>query len=759
MDSFFTLLTAGHGRETIGGRPKLHLRSGANMRRKHQPWLIALLIAGSALVSITAIAIGGYFALRPKSANPTTVAVPPVEISRPAIASLPLPPTSSNASPTPAETDPPSPTRQPVPEGDGPIRGAVVVVPVIPEPSAALAPAADPPPDPSEGEPDEKGLIAESGFNDAKGINSDPIPDSPFPLGQANREGGKGERGWAGPWSASPNAEFQKDVVYEGDGAVRLRPTVGFRRVLLKPQTAIFTIEQAIRIPAEGGGIACYVKPKDGSADKTGPFWRVSGGKFFVHDGDEGGSGTWTDAKMPCKADTWYKVTITTDMAKRRWEFAVDGKKYEHKGLKFRGRPEAIQQIDYLVDVKGAAYLDAVRVTTTPPPKGAVAKAPSRLTPAKPVSTETTPTPAATDIAPGRTDPLALKGEWTIAPSLDYKTLLFHRGDALTLLAGDGVSNPKTISLGRRYKQVAERGDAYIAVSADPKTLDLIDKATLKVRKRIPLFHPDFPVFNVETLAIHPTKAISYVAIMHDTEIPRYRVLVVDETGGEITAPPRMCGTFLSVDPRGRTMYIGYKDHGEDGDRLILPADRLILKSYMGSFDVVLTFALQGEKATPRLDQVFDRSGGNGAGLRVSPDGRRMTYMSSTGYHYFSGNLVALDTQDLKRNPVSYVISGIAEPDRIAFHPTLELVAMRSKKTGAVLFDRETGAAQPDRVAAGIKLPDGEWVRDVFFAPDGRHLVLECIGKSDVGTLRSVSLKLSPQEEAIVQKGFTRPEK
>src|SRR5437016_12042122 len=44
---------------------------------------------------------------------------------------------------------------------------------------------------------------ASAGFNDAEGLNADKEPDSPYPLGKKNREGGKGEPGWAGPWPAS----------------------------------------------------------------------------------------------------------------------------------------------------------------------------------------------------------------------------------------------------------------------------------------------------------------------------------------------------------------------------------------------------------------------------------------------------------------------------------------------------------------------------------------------------------------------------
>ena len=71
-------------------------------------------------------------------------------------------------------------------------------------------------------------LIASSGFNDARGMNSNPVPGSPFLLDIPNREGGIGEPGWAGPWLAHPRATFQSKVVFEGDGALYLEGSPNF---------------------------------------------------------------------------------------------------------------------------------------------------------------------------------------------------------------------------------------------------------------------------------------------------------------------------------------------------------------------------------------------------------------------------------------------------------------------------------------------------------------------------------------------------
>src|SRR5207249_3647281 len=63
-------------------------------------------------------------------------------------------------------------------------------------------------------------LIASSGFNDDKGMNSNPVPNAPFALGTSGKSGGAGEPGWADPWPAHADAVFQSKIVFEGDGAL-----------------------------------------------------------------------------------------------------------------------------------------------------------------------------------------------------------------------------------------------------------------------------------------------------------------------------------------------------------------------------------------------------------------------------------------------------------------------------------------------------------------------------------------------------------
>ncbi len=76
------------------------------------------------------------------------------------------------------------------------------------------------------------GVIAEAGFNDAKGLNNDPTANSPYPLDKSDTQGGFGERWWQGAWPATSNAKFVKDPVAEGDGALFLTGTTGYGRVV-----------------------------------------------------------------------------------------------------------------------------------------------------------------------------------------------------------------------------------------------------------------------------------------------------------------------------------------------------------------------------------------------------------------------------------------------------------------------------------------------------------------------------------------------
>jgi hypothetical protein len=211
-----------------------------------------------------------------------------------------------------------------------------------------------------------EGLIAAAGFNDAEGLNSDPVPDSPYPLGTGNRVGGLGEPGWAGPWSpVDPAVTFQKEVVFEGDGALYLTGEdnvgPGFSRQLAEPQRGVFDVEMHVQVPV-GARFTVYLK-NGNQAFHDGPVWSVTDGKFQVAD-----AGVPPDTGLTCRPGKWYKVTMHVDVPKRQWEFAVDDQRFmPPQPLKFRNRDEPrLDTIAFLCRTGPGVYVDAVRFTRAP---------------------------------------------------------------------------------------------------------------------------------------------------------------------------------------------------------------------------------------------------------------------------------------------------------------------------------------------------------------------------------------------------------
>jgi len=208
-------------------------------------------------------------------------------------------------------------------------------------------------------------LIASSGFNNAKGMNAKFVPDAPFPLDANNRLGGLGESGWAGPWTNHQAATFQKKVVFEGDGALHLTgarnfgPNYGRQFAPLQKDT--FQVEYYLQTP-EGSVCGTYLWQGNGGADRSGPNWNASGGRFRVMDGDENGGGPMLDTGLLCEPGKWHKVTLRVDPAKRRWDFFVDDKQFlPSRALGFRTKVDSLDVINFLVE--GGVYIDAVRIS------------------------------------------------------------------------------------------------------------------------------------------------------------------------------------------------------------------------------------------------------------------------------------------------------------------------------------------------------------------------------------------------------------
>jgi serine protease Do len=199
---------------------------------------------------------------------------------------------------------------------------------------------------------------ASAGFNDAMGLNVSKTLKSPYALGVKNRPAGEGEPGWSGPWPASNKATYQKEVVYEGDGALHLTGTENFSRRLKTAQKGIFQVEQYVQVPADGDLTAYFWEARD----VTGPMWKSAGGKFLVLNGDERGSGQWIDTDLVCIPGKWYKITLYIDLPKQRWDFYVNKTRFKGGPLHFRFKVASLVEINYLSETAAGGYVDALKI-------------------------------------------------------------------------------------------------------------------------------------------------------------------------------------------------------------------------------------------------------------------------------------------------------------------------------------------------------------------------------------------------------------
>ena len=209
----------------------------------------------------------------------------------------------------------------------------------------------------------DKLLIACTGFNNHRGLNSSPIPGKPYWLDSEAMAGGDREPGWAGPWStlSSPRFSFQKKLVYEGDGALFICKE-GADRQLAEAQRGQFQVEMFIQVP-DRGGTGCYLKNGSG-AFRDGPVWSVGKGSFRVMDGHN----NWRQTDLTYELGKWHKVSLRVDVTHRHWQFFVDDKKFENpRGpLLFRSNEASLDTIRLQCENETGIYIDALRFLRLP---------------------------------------------------------------------------------------------------------------------------------------------------------------------------------------------------------------------------------------------------------------------------------------------------------------------------------------------------------------------------------------------------------
>jgi S1-C subfamily serine protease len=360
------------------------------------------------------------------------------------------------------------------------------------------------------------------------------------------------------------------------------------------------------------------------------------------------------------------------------------------------------------------------------------------------------PAPASAVSEPVKIDDQRLEvpqGPFLVTPGQAFRSHLLLQGDRLTILGADGVTPAKSVTMKTPYVCIGERGDYYVAAGKDPARVDRIDKQTLEVKDSL-----QFHAHEITDLVLHPSRPLTYVAFKADVEFPRYRFLVYNETKGEGRESDDYLGTFLAVAPGGEFLIAGYRDIYERGANLIFNPDRIHVVPDYGSVDWLLRYRLD-RQGLPQDAEVHNKAGGNGKGIRLSRDGKRVSYLSFVGSPPFSGNLCAWDASDFQRTPTIFAIKDKATTEDLAYHPFLPWVACRGKDGQPMLFDRERGNLLTGKVAP-LEL-GGATVHGLWFAADGGGLILDT-SVNEIHYLHRAPLTLSADERRMSDESFKK---
>jgi Ca2+-binding RTX toxin-like protein len=210
--------------------------------------------------------------------------------------------------------------------------------------------------------------IAQSGFNDAAGINGNGTANAPFRLNAPLQNQGSGESGWGGSWQGAGVATVVVGQRQEGDGALFLSSNSGAQRTLTFSGTNQFVFDQWLRLEAGAGAFTARLQRSNQAGSPSGAAvqWQVApGGTFAVMDGngDSAADLVPEDTGIAVALDTWTRVTVVVDRNARTWEFYVNGVKYDAPDpLGYWGNLSSPDQIAYTSERSSGVWIDGIRV-------------------------------------------------------------------------------------------------------------------------------------------------------------------------------------------------------------------------------------------------------------------------------------------------------------------------------------------------------------------------------------------------------------
>ncbi len=332
----------------------------------------------------------------------------------------------------------------------------------------------------------------------------------------------------------------------------------------------------------------------------------------------------------------------------------------------------------------------------------------------------------------------------------DMGGALLLEGSKLAVLGADGISVTKRLDLKKPYVRIAERPKYYEAIRVDPVAMDLLDKSTGNVEKTIKLDYRKF-----HDLALAPGGVTSYVTVEFAPTVPSDRIVIVNEATGEVREPKDLLGSYVKIDRSGKHMWAGLSDIYQNGtDFYVNPGFNIVGMPTYGNIDFLIRYDLTPDG--PAIAEHLEEVGANGGQIRISPDGKRVSYLSFTGFPEASKNMAAWDGMDLEKKPVIYDIkdkTGGKGTKDVEYHSILPLVVM-AKEDGVMVFDRESGdeiTGQRLKISSGALA--GVIVNDAYFSPDGLNVILDCT-KDERTFLYKAPLILSDAERAEIKMGL-----
>ncbi|MBI3839046.1 MAG: PEP-CTERM sorting domain-containing protein [Planctomycetia bacterium] len=241
-------------------------------------------------------------------------------------------------------------------------------------------------------------IIAQTGFNDAMGINSNATPNSPYQLspvdfGASSVHGhGIGEPGWGGfhaYWIVGGSvftATAQSDVTYEGDGAMWVRNSSNPQRSFPEQSSGQLVVEQYVRMAVAVSPATLMFNlnndPNTASGNTilpaqpslVGPEWFADSDHHFkIVDGvGDGSLNHVVDTGLMWMPDQWHRIDMLIDISSRTWQFSVDGVQFSSPHpIGFVGSIASLAALEY-IGTFGGAYVDALSLASIPEPSSIV---------------------------------------------------------------------------------------------------------------------------------------------------------------------------------------------------------------------------------------------------------------------------------------------------------------------------------------------------------------------------------------------------